>query len=555
MKNLSIGVRLALAFAALLVITLAVAGAGYWSIDSISKITHEMLAGDYQRSRLALDAYDGIKSVRRFEKDYLINLGRPDRQEKALGSWRNEMERLRASLEKLKATAETKEDTQAVDGVLAVLVSYESGFAKTEASVSTGFAATADEANRFMETSEGGVGDAEVALKGMADKHAGDMDGAAKQIEAAQGSVRDTMVAILIAAVIFGVLVSLYISRSITEPIALVVAALDRLAKGDLSEAPVVDRKDETGRLLGAAKELVEKLGEVIGEVRGGAEALTAASAQVSATSQALSQGTGEQAASVEETTSSLEEMAASISQNAENSRQTEQMANEGARNADESGRAVGETVVAMRSIAEKISIIEEIAYQTNLLALNAAIEAARAGEHGRGFAVVATEVRKLAERAQKAAKEIGETAGGSVEIAERTGKLIGELVPKIRKTADLVQEVAATSQEQSAGVGQVSKAMGVVDSVTQRNASAAEELSSTAEEMSAQAEGLLNVISFFKTAAATHAPRPRASRPAQLPAPGAEHARAAAARALPPQPQQAAGNGSPPGKGGFRRF
>ena len=556
MKNLSIGVRLALAFAAMLLITLTVAGAGYWSIGTISGITHEMLQGDYRRSTLALEAYDGIKSVRRFEKDYLINLGRPDRQERALGAWKGEIQGLRDSLDRLKAVAENQQDTQAIEGVLTALATYEQGFARTEASVETGFAATADEANRFMESAEGGVGEAEVALKAMAERHARDMDGAQREIGGAQESVRNRMLVILFAAVLFGIVVSLYISRSITEPIAVVVGALDRLAKGDLTEAPVVDRRDETGRLLAAAKELVERLGEVLGEVRSGAEALTAASSQVSATSSTLSQGTGEQASSVEETTSSLEEMAASINQNAENARQTEQMASEGAREADESGRSVGETVTAMRSIAEKIGIIEEIAYQTNLLALNAAIEAARAGEHGRGFAVVATEVRKLAERAQKAAKEIGETAGGSVQIAERTGALITELVPKIRKTADLVQEVAATSQEQSAGVGQVSKAMAVVDGVTQRNASAAEELSSTAEEMSSQAEALLNVISFFKTNGVGHAPRLGAAHPMHLPAPpveGAADRRRAPAMALPAKPAKAAGNGA--GEGGFKRF
>jgi methyl-accepting chemotaxis protein len=161
----------------------------------------------------------------------------------------------------------------------------------------------------------------------------------------------------------------------------------------------------------------------------------------------------------------------------------------------------VDATVAAMRTIAERTSIIEEIAYQTNLLALNAAIEAARAGEHGKGFAVVAAEVRKLAERSQKAAKEIGETADGSVAVAERSGQLIGGLVPAIRKTADLVQEVAAASQEQSSGVQQVSKAMAVVDQVTQRNASAAEELSSTAEEMSSQAEALQQLVAFFQLA------------------------------------------------------
>jgi methyl-accepting chemotaxis protein len=264
---------------------------------------------------------------------------------------------------------------------------------------------------------------------------------------------------------------------------------------------------------------MAEKLASVIAEVRTGADALSSASGQVSATAQQLSQGTGEQAASLEQTTSSLQEMTASIAANASASQRTERVATEGARSAEESGKAVAQTVDAMRSIAERISVIEEIAYQTNLLALNAAIEAARAGAHGKGFAVVATEVRKLAERSQKAAKEIGELAGRSVAIAEHSGALQTELVAVIRNTAELVQRVSATSQEQSAGVGQVTNAMTAVDQVTQRNASAAEELSSTAEEVAAQAESLQQLVAFFHlkeapSKASSQSPPPPSLRP-----------------------------------------
>ncbi|MFZ5723460.1 MAG: methyl-accepting chemotaxis protein [Pseudomonadota bacterium] len=311
------------------------------------------------------------------------------------------------------------------------------------------------------------------------------------RLEAIIGIVLAMLIAVVFAAVLIR-----GINRSINE--ALSVAS--RIAAGDLSTKVAVTGTDEMGMLLGAMRDMTEKLQQVIGEVRSGASALASASEQVSSTSQSLSQGTSEQAASVEETSASLEEMSASITRNAENSRETERVAVKGARDADESGRSVQETVSAMKQIAQKTGIVEEIAYQTNLLALNAAIEAARAGEHGRGFAVVAAEVRQLAGRSQAAAKEISELAESSVRIAERSGQQLADLVPAIRRTAELVQEVTAASGEQAAGVNQVNKAMALMDQVTQRNASASEELASTAEEMSSQAEALAQLVSFFRT-------------------------------------------------------
>jgi methyl-accepting chemotaxis protein len=306
------------------------------------------------------------------------------------------------------------------------------------------------------------------------------------------------------ASVLLAVFLGIRLSRSISQPLRGLAGAAERVAGGDLATRVDIDRHDEVGQVADSINAMIAKLLEIVSEVRAGASNLAAASAQVSATTQSLSRGTSEQAASVQETTSNIEQMNASISQNADNSRQMEQMAAKGVKDGEESGQAVQETVTAMKSIAEKVSIIEEIAYQTNLLALNAAIEAARAGDHGKGFAVVATEVRKLAERSQSAAREISALASTSVSTAERSGKLLAELVPAIRKTADLVQEVAAASREQASGISQVNKAIGHMDQVTQRNAAAGEQLASTAEEVASQADSLQQLISYFKVNGAT---------------------------------------------------
>ena len=308
------------------------------------------------------------------------------------------------------------------------------------------------------------------------------------------------------------------------------------LAERDLRARMTGSYQGDHARMKEALNATAESLHSAIQQVGQAVEQVTSAANQIAATSQTVSAGTSEQAASVEETTASLEEMSSSINQNAENSRQTEQMALAGAKNAEESGKSVGATVEAMKSIAEKIGIIEEIAYQTNLLALNAAIEAARAGEHGKGFAVVATEVRKLAERSQKAAGEISGVATQSVKIAERSGQLLIELVPAIKKTADLVQEVAAASQEQSTGVAQINKAMAKVDQVTQTNASAAEELASTAEEMNGQAESLQALIGSFQLNGGHGSGRAKAAAsPARPPAPALAPKAPVAAHAVAP--------------------
>ena len=274
---------------------------------------------------------------------------------------------------------------------------------------------------------------------------------------------------------------------------------LGALEGGDLTLSMKRSYAGTWDELKSAVNNMLQKLTSVVTEVNSGAQALSSASEQVSATAQSLSQAASEQAAGVEETSASIEQMTSSIAQNTENAKITDGMASKAAKDAADGGQAVEATVTAMKQIAQKIGIIDDIAAQTNLLALNAAIEAARAGEHGKGFAVVAAEVRKLAERSQVAAQEIGEVASSSVGLAEKAGKLLNEIVPNIRKTSDLVQEITAASTEQSSGVGQINAAVGQLNKTTQQNASSSEQLAATSEEMSGQAEQLQKTMSFFK--------------------------------------------------------
>ena len=306
------------------------------------------------------------------------------------------------------------------------------------------------------------------------------------------------MIGFAVAGVIIAILFGFFIARIISSPLRQGVLFAQAVASGDLTQKIALDQKDEIGQLASALNEMVAKLSSIVSEVMTASDNVAAGSQELSATAQQMSQGATEQAASAEEVSSSMEEMASSIRQNTDNAMQTEKISIKSSTDAKEGGKAVTETVAAMKEIATKISIIEEIARQTNLLALNAAIEAARAGEHGKGFAVVASEVRKLAERSQSAAGEISSLSTRSVAIAEQAGEMLVKMVPDIQRTAELVQEITASSKEQDAGAEQINKAIQQLDQVIQQNASASEEMASTSEELSSQAEQLQHSISFF---------------------------------------------------------
>jgi methyl-accepting chemotaxis protein len=309
----------------------------------------------------------------------------------------------------------------------------------------------------------------------------------------------DTMITAILLGVLVAIGIGMLMSRMITQPLVEALDSANRVAEGDMTVVLHSRSNDEVGQLVDALSNMVRRVSDVIADVHLAADRVASGSQELSMASETMSQGTIEQTAAAEEASTSTKAMVLNISQNADNARQTDGIASRSAQDAKIGGESVQQTVDAMKKIADKISIVEEIARQTNLLALNAAIEAARAGEHGKGFSVVASEVRKLAERSQLAAAEINQLASSSVEIAVKAGNMLAKLVPDIQKTADLVQEISSASAEQSTGAARINRSIQQLDQVIQQNASASAQMSGTSEELAAQAVQLKTAIAFFK--------------------------------------------------------
>jgi methyl-accepting chemotaxis protein len=373
-------------------------------------------------------------------------------------------------------------------------------------------------------------------------------------------NIRTTLIISVIglAALILGMGTAFLITRTTLRQLgkdpAEIAEIAETIARGDLD----LELDDDTPGVYGEMRKMAEQLSKVVSDVLEGSGNVNAGAQELSSSAQALSQGATEQAASIEEVSASMEQMASNIEQNTENANITEEIANKSATEAAESGKAVGEAVVAMKDIAERISIIEEIARQTNLLALNAAIEAARAGDHGKGFAVVAAEVRKLAERSGRAAGEISELSATTVGAAEKAGDMLGRLVPNIRKTAELVQEISSASSEQNSGAEQVNTAISQLDTVIQQNASAAEETASTSEELAGQSTQLETTMSFFKLSSNGNG-RVRTTKVVRKPSKALPSGEEAAPKSASPEPLPSSGSDSgfamDMDDGGFERF
>ncbi|MBL0740617.1 methyl-accepting chemotaxis protein [Chryseolinea lacunae] len=508
--KLSIKARLIAAFTVLVALSGAIFYLGNSNANVLNDRINSIVDLNVTRLMLAAKASEDIQFITKREKELILTKNIDDVHD-YIKMIEDRAADMTARIDQLKGMSDEK-GIEILENFSASWTAYQKVYAKVKTLSLTNTDSTADAAFRLSssEGREAAMG-AVSALAKIVKKNENALALAKTEADQVYADARTNMITLLIIAVAISIGLSYWIITSISKSIQQAKVAIKSISEGDLTITVENTTHDEVGELVDYLKNMIEKLKEVLTFVSTASDHIATASSQMSSTSQQMSQGSQEQAASAEEISSSMEQMVSNIQQNTDNAQQTEKIASKAADDIQEGSRSVNQTVDSMKKIAEKISIIGEIARQTNLLALNAAVEAARAGDHGKGFAVVAAEVRKLAERSQVAAAEINELSSSSVSIADKSGKLLEQIVPNIQSTSKLVQEISASSIEQNTGANQVNTAIQQFNQIIQQNAAASEEMATGSEELSSQAEHLRETISFFKIDK-THSAAQRAS-------------------------------------------
>jgi len=520
--RLTIKLQLGLAFGFVIALLLVGNVFGVTSLAKTNKALNDMADGPATRLEIAQQLNIHLLNIVRFEKNQIL-VGSAEEVNKLETSVDKERQAFQTLLGKAEgmATAEGKPKWQALGGAFEQMMDVHGRILPL---ATAGHDAEASALS--MGDGRKAVVEAGAKVQELVELSKGQVEAATEKADTDFAATRKLLIGLSVISLLGAAAAALYISMAVSKGLNRASDAVKMVADGDLTKSVDITTRDEIGDLLGHVNVMIERLRGVVADAISASENVSAGSQELSATSEQMSQGATEQASAAEQASASMEEMAANIKQNADNASQTEKIARQSAIDAETSGQAVSKAVDAMQTIAEKITIVQEIARQTDLLALNAAVEAARAGEHGRGFAVVASEVRKLAERSQTAAAEISAVSSDTVKAAQSAGEMLTSLVPNIRKTAELVSEISGACREQDIGSSQINEAIQQLDKVTQQNASASEEMSATSEELAAQAEELQASIAYFRTDAhgghrapvrkAAPAKRPAASTPAR---------------------------------------